>query len=127
LPPEVRTKVQTAITQHVDFVLAQDWPKMAIGRADQRTEPVGLTKAMTALFSFTPTQSDQKLAQQRALAAVEQAFEVRRNRIRLSQAEIASIQWIVIFVLAALILVTTAMIHIGKPAAMATTLFIFST
>jgi hypothetical protein len=127
LPTEVRTKVQTAIMQHVDFVLAQDWPEMASVRANQRTEPVGLTNAMAALFSFTPTQSDQVLAQQRAVAAVEQAFEVRRNRIRLSQVEIAWIQWVVIFILAILILTTTAMIHIGKPAAMATTLFIFST
>src|SRR5207244_770055 len=51
LPPEVRTKVHTAITQHVDFVLAQDWPKMAIGRATQRIEPVGLTNAMTAIVA----------------------------------------------------------------------------
>jgi len=127
LPTEVRTEVQTAIMQHVDFVLAQDWPEMASVRANQRTEPVGLTNAMAALFSFTPTQSDQVLAQQRAVAAVEQAFEVRRNRIRLSQVEIAWVQWVVIFILAILILTTTAMIHIGKPAAMATTLFIFST
>jgi Protein of unknown function (DUF4239) len=127
LPPEVRTKVQTAIVQHVDFVLTQDWPQMASLRASQRTEPVGLTNAMAALFSFTPTQSDQVLAQQRGVAAVEQAFEVRRNRIRLSQVEIASVQWIVIFILAILIITTTAMIHMGKPAAMAATLFIFST
>jgi hypothetical protein len=127
LPTEVRTKVRTAIIQHVDFVLAQDWPEMASVRANQRTEPVGLTNAMAALFSFTPTQSDQVLAQQRAVAAVEQAFEVRRNRIRLSQVEIASVQWVVIFILAILIIITTAMIHMGKPAAMATTLFIFST
>jgi hypothetical protein len=127
LPTEVRTKVRTAIIEHVDFVLAQDWPEMASVRANQRTEPVGLTNAMAALFSFAPTQSDQVLAQQRAVAAVEQAFEVRRNRIRLSQVEIASVQWVVIFILAILILTTTAMIHMGKPAAMATTLFIFST
>jgi Protein of unknown function (DUF4239) len=100
---------------------------MASMRANQRTEPVGLTNAMAALFSFTPTQSDQVLAQQRAVAAVEQAFEVRRNRIRLSQVEIAWVQWAVIFILAILILTTTAMIHLGKPAAMATALFIFST
>jgi len=127
LPEGVRTKVQTAIKQHVDFVLTRDWPEMAEGRADQRTEPVGLTSAMAALFSFAPTQTDQKLAQQRAVAGVEQAFEVRQNRIRLSQVEIAPIQWEVIFLLSGLILVTTAMIHIGRPAAMAVTLFIFST
>jgi hypothetical protein len=127
LPTEVRTKVRTAIIQHVDFVLAQDWPEMASLRANQRTEPVGLTNAMAALFSFAPTQSDQVLAQQRAVAAIEQAFEIRRNRIGLSQVEIASLQWVVIFILAILIITTTAMIHMGKPAAMAATLFIFST
>ena len=100
---------------------------MAAASADQRTEPAGLTDAMTAVFSFAPTSADQILAQQRAIAAVEQAFEVRRNRIRLSQIEIASVQWTVIFILAILILATTAMIHIGRPAAMVTTLFIFST
>jgi hypothetical protein len=127
LPPEVQTKVRTGVTQHVDFVVTKDWPEMAIGRANQRTEPPGLTEAMAALLSFAPTESDKELAQQRAVAAVEQAFEARRNRIRLSQAEIAPIQWSVIFILAILILATTAMIHIGKPAAMAATLFIFST
>jgi hypothetical protein len=50
LPTEVRSKVRTAIIQHVDFVLAQDWPEMAAVRANQRTEPVGLTNAMAALF-----------------------------------------------------------------------------
>jgi hypothetical protein len=114
LPTEVQIKVRTAIIQHIDFVLAQDWPAMASVRADQRTEPVGLTNAMAALFSFAPTQSDQVLAQQRAVAAIEQAFEVRRNRIGLSQVEIASLQWVVIFILAILIITTTAMIHMGK-------------
>jgi hypothetical protein len=127
LPADVRTKVREAVAQHVDFVVGQDWSEMAVGRADQRTEPVGLTNAMAALFSFAPTRSDQVLAQQHAVAAVEQAFEARRNRIRLSQAEIISVQWAVVFVLAVLILVTTAMIHIGKPAAMFATLLIFST
>jgi hypothetical protein len=127
LPTEVRTKVRTAIIQHIDFVLAQDWPAMASVRANQRTEPVGLTNAMAALFSFAPTQSDQVLAQSRAVAAIELAFEIRRNRIGLSQVEIASLQWGVIFILAILIITTTAMIHMGKPAAMAVSLFIFAT
>jgi Protein of unknown function (DUF4239) len=54
-------------------------------------------------------------------------FEARRNRIRLSQIQIAPIQWAVIVVLTMLILVTTALIHIDNRPAMAATLFIFST
>jgi hypothetical protein len=37
------------------------------------------------------------------------------------------VQWGVIFVLAMLILITIAMIHLDKPVAMASTLFIIST
>jgi hypothetical protein len=126
-PTDVQAKIREAVAQHVDFVVTQDWPQMALGHADQRAEPVGLTNAMAALLSFTPANADQTLAQQRAVAALEQAFEARRNRIRLSQAEIAPTQWAVIIILALLILLTIAAIHIGKPAAMFTTLFIFAT
>lgn len=127
LPPEVRAKVREAVAQHVDFVVTRDWPAMAVGRANPRSDAVGLANAMAGLLSFRPTQSEQQLQQQRALASIEQAFEARRNRIALSQTEIASVQWGVIFILTLLILATIAVIHIGKPVAMASALFIFST
>ena len=61
------------------------------------------------------------------MVALERALDARRNRVRLSQAEIAPIQWIAIMVIAVLILITLAMIHIDKRLAMAITMFIFST
>ncbi len=61
------------------------------------------------------------------MAAIEQALEARRDRIRLSQLQIAPIQWAVIIALTVLILVTIAMIHIDNRTAMAATMFIFST
>jgi len=67
------------------------------------------------------------LAQERALVAIEHALEARRNRVLLSQAEIAPVQWAVILVLATLILVTIALVHIDRRLAMGVTLFIFST
>ncbi len=127
LPPEVRAKVRAAVKEHVDFVVKHDWPEMAVMNADLRQEPVGLRGMVTALLSFTPAQADQQLAQKSALAAIEQAFQARRNRIRLSRTQISPIQWNVIFVLFTLILLTTAMVHVGKPAVMAVALIIFST
>ena len=59
------------------------------------------------------------LAQQRALVAIGHAHEARRNRVRLSQAEIAPIQWVVIGGLAVLLLITLAMVHIQDRVAMA--------
>jgi hypothetical protein len=67
---------------------------------------------LTELLLFRPTERGQELAQQRAVRAIERAFEARENRIRLSKSRIAPIQWVVI-------------VHIGRPAAMAITLFIF--
>ena len=127
LPPDVKTGVRQAVKKHLDFIESEEWPAMASGRANLQSIAVGLAEAMTALLSFTPVQSNQQLAQQRALVAIEQALEARRNRVLLSQAEIAPIQWAVILSLATLILITIALVHIDRRLAMGVTLFIFST
>ena len=127
LSPEIRTNLLAAVKEHIVFIQEQDWPAMASFSANLRSEPVGLITGLTVLLSFRPMERNHELAQQRAVRAIERAFEARENRIRLSKAQIAPIQWIVIVVLSLLILVTTALVHIGRPAAMAVTLFIFST
>ena len=127
LPPEVRTRVRQAIQRHLRFIESEEWPAMAKGQASLESIAVGLAEAMTEVLSFAPTQTNQRLAQERALVAIEQALDARRNRVRLSQAEIAPIQWTAIIVLALLILVTIALIHIDKRLAMAIAMFIFST
>jgi uncharacterized protein DUF4239 len=127
LPSEVRKAVRKAVKKHLDFIESEEWPAMASGRATLQSIAVALAEAMTALLSFTPAQSNQQLAQQRALVAIEQALEARRNRVLLSQSEIAPIQWIAIIVIAVLILITLAMVLIEHRLAMAITMFIYST
>ena len=53
-------------------------------------------------------------AEERAVIAVEQALDARRHRIVLSQATIAPIQWLVIFLLDVLILLTIAFVHLNR-------------
>jgi hypothetical protein len=127
LPSDVRTGVRQAVKKHIDFIESKEWPAMASGSANLHSVAVGLAEAMTALLSFTPGESNQQLAQQRALAAIEQALEARRNRVLLSEAEIAPLQWIVIIGLAVLTLVTLAMVLIEERLAMAIAMFIYST
>jgi Protein of unknown function (DUF4239) len=127
LPQEVRTSVRQAIWRHLHFIESEEWPAMARQQLSLQTIPVGLVEALTAILSFAPTQANQQLAQQRGVIAIEHAFEARRNRVRLSQDEIAPIQWVIIVVLAVLILVTIALIHIVSRLAMLITMFIFST
>jgi hypothetical protein len=86
-----------------------------------------LAEALTAVLSFAPAQINQQIAQERAVVAIERALDARRNRVRLSQAEIAPLQWVVISVLAVLILMTLAAVHIENRLAMGFTMFVFST
>ena len=126
-PAEIRAKLRANLKQHVEFIETVDWPAMGRLEGSLRTEPVGLTSAMSTVLSFTTTHPQQQLTQHRALDAIARAYDARVNRIRISHAEIAPMQWAVIFILAALIILTTGLIHIGRPRAKATTLVIFST
>lgn len=127
LPNAQRSSLHAAMKSYLHFIVAEDWPAMAEGHVTLRRIPPGLTDALTALLTFVPSGPGEQLAQQHAVQEVEQALEARRSRILLSQAVIAPVQWIVILVLTALILVTIAMVHIDRRATVAVNLFIFST
>jgi hypothetical protein len=127
LPTDISATVRKSIRTYVDFIETTDWPTMGLGHANLPHEPPGLPDAMAALLSFAPAAVGQTLAQQRAVAALEQAFAARRGRILLSEAAIAPIQWIVIVLLTLLILITVAMVHVDRPVTMLINLLIFAT
>jgi uncharacterized protein DUF4239 len=127
LPVDVRTRVREAIGKHLEAVVSEDWPAMAEARISLRSFPPHLEDAMNAILSFAPVGANQQAAQNHALTAVEEAVEFRRNRVAVSRAEIAPVQWAVIVVLSGMILVTIAAIHINVRPAMAVAMFVFST
>jgi hypothetical protein len=127
LPPAVQDRFRAGIKGHLEFVVDNEWPAMAEDRATLRSHPTSLEDAMKALLSFSPTESNQQLAQSRALIAIEDALKYRRYRVWLSRAEIEPIQWIVIFLLSVLIMITIAAIHMDRKWTMAAALFAFST
>ena len=127
LPADVRTNIRNDIKQYLQFVDAEDWPAMLRGETNIRRPPPGLPEALIASLSFDPQHAGQQTAQRDIAHAIEQALRARRNRILLSEASISPPQWIVILVLDALILLTIAMLHVGRHATTAVSLFIFST
>jgi hypothetical protein len=127
LPPDARARIGGALGKHLRFVEAEDWPAMAEGRATLRAPPPALTDALSALLAFEPSGDGQRLAQTRAVAAIEDALAARRDRILLSQASVAPIQWTVIVVLGVLIMLTIAMVHIDRPTTVAANLLLFAT
>lgn len=116
-----------AIKNYLQFIEVEDWPAMAQGRANLRQPPPGLTHALAALIAVVPVQPGQHVAQQRAVVAIEQALEARRNRILISKSVISPIQWIVILTLDVLVLMTIAMVHIDRHATAGLNLLLFST
>lgn len=127
LPGPTRDAVRAGLQKHLQFIEAEDWPAMLAGRASLSHASPGLTEAMKALLVFNANDSGQHIAQQNAVASLENAREARRGRILLSSAVIAPAQWLVIFGLDALVLATLGMVHIDRRVTAATGMFVFST
>jgi Protein of unknown function (DUF4239) len=127
LPSDTHDAVRKELAEYVRFVDQVDWPAMLRGQGDLQRIPPGAPDALRTLLSFVPQQTGQQLAQTRAVAAIEQVLQARRNRILLSEATISPPQWIVIIVLDALILLTIGTVHASRYTAAAVNMAIFST
>jgi hypothetical protein len=127
LPIDPRTAVHNGMRRYIQFVEQDDWPAMLAGRANLVLPPPGLPETLTALLAYDPRHAGEQIAQRDIAHAIELTLEARRNRILLSEASISVPQWIAILVLDALILLTIAMLHVGRHATTAVSLFIFST
>ena len=127
LPSDTRDAVRKEIKNYLHFIDEVDWPAMLRGQEDIGVIPSGLPDALTTLLSFDPQRPGQQLAQTRAVAAIEQALQARRNRILLSEAAISPSQWIVIIVLDSLLLITIGTVHAGRHITVAVNMAIFST
>jgi hypothetical protein len=82
LPDDPRKAVRDGLRTYLQFIKAEDWPAMLMGRASFQQLPPGLTDAAAALLSFAPSQPGQHVVQRRAVVALEQALEARRSRHR---------------------------------------------
>jgi hypothetical protein len=127
LPGDRKVTIHEGIRRYMQFVERDDWPAMLAGHVSLEQVPPGLPEALTALLAYNAQHSGEQTAQRDIARAIEGALAARRSRILLSQASISATQWIAIIVLDALILLTIAMIHVGRHATTAINLFIFST
>ena len=127
LPSDTRDALRKEIENYVHFVDQVDWPAMLRGQQHLHETPAGLPEALTILLSFVPQQPGQQLAQSHAVTGIEQVLEARRKRILLSKAVISLPQWMVIFVLDALVLLTIGTVHGGRHTTAAVNMAIFST
>ena len=127
LPPEARTNLRASVRAHIAYAVKEEWPAMAIGGETLRRLPRELMHGTMQLLAMTPTQPGHRLAQERALSAIEKALDARRQRILLSQVSVGPIKWLVVITLAALIQLTIAMLHVDSRAAKLITMLLFGT
>jgi hypothetical protein len=123
---EAGAALRDAALRYHRFVVVEDFPAMASGRASAR-EPGILVEAMGVLLGAAPASPGGRLAQERAVTALELAMDARRRRVLLSRAAIAPLQWFAVMLLAGLILVVIAVVHADRRAAAALNMGIFAT
>ena len=102
-----------------------EWPAMARQRAKLGMVTAEASAALDLALSVRPQNDVQALAQREMLSALRSANDARRERIVISQSSIDWVKWAVVYLLAVLILVTIAFVHVdnGGTAAIALTLF----
>jgi len=127
LPPEMRLLVRRTIREHIRNAVEREWPAMASGRAVLRELPQPLVAALGSILAMNPERAEQRLAQEHVVGLIDKALEARRQRILLSRTSVGPVKWLVLTVLAALLLVTIAMIHVDRRLTAAVTLAVFAT
>jgi hypothetical protein len=105
----------------------EEWPAMARGEKYMGRTPRVMAEATAMVLDLNPLRPGEQLAQQRVVAALDEALDARRNRIMLSGELIDGVQWSVILVLMILILATVAMGNVESPRASAIAMLIVAT
>ena len=114
LPESVRSALRRRVQQHIDSIVAHEWPAMASRTQSLKDAPSALHAALGELLSINLNDDGQRLARARAVAAIEDALDARRQRILLSQDTLGGIKASVLFLLTGLVMVTIALVHIEK-------------
>src|SRR5215831_18404574 len=126
------------------FLAADVWPNFDRARTFVGQEATQLSEVLVFADALRPeirllvrreirdhvrntVHAGQRLAQEHAVGAIEKALEARRQRILLSRMSVGGVKWLVLTVLAALLLVTIAMIHVDSLLTTAVSLAIFAT
>ena len=100
---------------------------MAAGDHGPRSSEGGLGRVLTALLADNHAGGDRRAAEEHTVRALERALDAQRQRLFISQTSVSGIKWFVFMVLAGLIELTIAMIHVENRGTKVITMLIFAT
>jgi branched-subunit amino acid transport protein len=113
LPPDLQVRMRTLIRRHIENAVSDEWPAMEEQHASLASISVPLSEALQLALGLTPQGDGQAAAQRELVASIQGALDARRHRIILSEASINAVKWLGLVVLAALVLMTIALVHSG--------------
>lgn len=110
-PGDTETRINSLVHDYIQEAVNQEWPAMAHHNATLTIAPPKLAEALHLALALTPQGSGQVDAQREMVAAIQNAFDARRQRIVLSGSSINWVKWAVLHIQAGLCLLTIAMVH----------------
>jgi hypothetical protein len=125
-PDETGARVRGVVRRHIQNAVSQEWPAMARQEATLSMITAADTEALQLVFSVHPENEVQALAQREMISALQGAHDARRERIIISRSTINWVKWAVVVVLAILILLCIALIHIDNRRTAAIAMGLFS-
>jgi len=126
-PGEPETQLRALVHRQIEDAVKQEWPAMARRRATLTMAPAPLAEALQVSLALTPRGDGQVAAQREILAAVENAFDARRQRILVSQSTVNWVKWTALLVQAVCTLLAIAMVHSDNRASAALAMGLFAT
>jgi Protein of unknown function (DUF4239) len=126
-PAEPEGQLRGLIRRYIEEATTQEWPMMARRTATLRAAPRSLTEALQLTLALTPSSEGQKTAQREIVAALENAFDARRQRILISQSQVNLVKWSCLIAQAVCALLAIAMVHSDNRLAATITLGVFAT
>jgi hypothetical protein len=126
-PGEPETRLRALVHRHIEDAVTQEWPAMARRRATLTMTPAPLVEALQVSLALTPRGDGQAAAQREILAAVQNAFDARRQRILVSQSTVNWVKWTALLVQAVCTLLAVAMVHSDNRASAALAMGLFAT
>lgn len=125
-PDRPEARLDGLVRRHIHQAVTEEWPAMARQQATLKVIPASLAEGLQVAIALKPRDEGQRSAQRELVSSLQNALEARRERIIVSQSTVDWSQWAAVISLAALTLLTIALVHIANRATAAIAMAIFA-
>jgi uncharacterized MnhB-related membrane protein len=126
LPNEAQTELRKMVRDYIEYTATTEWPLLAKGAVTLNVSPPTLNNALKFTLSLPVVTPGQQTAQREVAASLQQALEVRRERILISRSEVNGVKWLCLAILAVCLLFAIAFVHCDNRLTSAVAIGLFS-